>query len=134
MRLGSFSMVLMVLGGAACRTYEAYPKLTSQKGLVPADQYAAYGREQAEEVAIGREFAAAYHGDSPDALSKQVFTAVAYAKSFPDVADVTPDAQGHRLTVRFKSGWRAGVVPIADGKRGADTPGIPAGSGAAATK
>lgn len=134
MRLASSAILVVVLGGAACRTYQAYPKLASQKGLVPADQFAAYGHEQAEAVAIGRELAAAYHGESSDALSQQVFTAATYAKSLPDVVDVTPDALGHRLTVRFKSGWRTAVVPIADGKRGANTPGMPAGAGAPAAK
>jgi len=134
MRPAPFATALLLLAGAACRTYEAYPKLVSQKGLVPADQYAAYGREQAEAVAIGRELAAAHRGESNEALSQQAFAAASYAKTLPDVVDVTPDALGHRLTVRFKSGWRAAVVPIADGKRGADTPGIPAGAGAPAAK
>jgi hypothetical protein len=134
MRPASPAIALLLLAGAACRTYEAYPKLASQKGLVPADQYAAYGREQAEAVAIGRELAAAHQGESPEALSKQAFAATSYAKGLPDVVDVTPDALGHRLTVRFKSGWRAAIVPIADGKRGAETPGIPAGAGAPAAK
>jgi len=63
MRLMShLALLALALGGAGCRTYQLYPKLTSQKGLVPADQFAAYGHEQAEEVAIGREFAAAYRG------------------------------------------------------------------------
>jgi hypothetical protein len=134
MRLASSAIVFLMLGGAACRTYEAYPKLANQKGLVPADQYAAYGREQAEAVAIGRELAAAHQGESPEALSQQASAAATYAKTLPDVVDVTPDALGHRLTVRFKSGWRTAVVPIADGKRGADTPGIPAGAGAPTAK
>ncbi|SRR6266540_4745118 len=134
MWFGALAMLALLVGSAACRTYEAYPRLTSQKGLVPADQFAAYGREQAEAVAIGRELAAAHKGESPEALSRAATAAAAYAKSLPDVVDVTPDAAGHRLTVRFKSGWRAAVVPIADGKRGADTPGIPAGGGAPAAK
>jgi len=85
-------------------------------------------------VAIGRELAAAHQGESPDALSRQAATAATYAKTLPDVVDVTPDPAGHRLTVRFKSGWRTAVVPIADGKRGADTPGISAGAGTPAAK
>jgi len=91
---------------------------------VPADQFALYGHEQAAQVAIGREFAAAYQGDSPEALARQTAAAVSYAKGLADVADVVADTLGHRLTVRFKSGWRAAVVPIPDGKRGADTPGV----------
>jgi len=134
MRVASLALQVLLFGATACRSYEAYPKLASQKGLVPADQFAAYGREQAEAVAIGRELAAAHQGESPDALSRQAALATAYAKSLPDVIDVTPDAAGHRLTVRFKSGWRAGVVPIADGKRGAETPGLPAGAGTPSAK
>jgi hypothetical protein len=134
MRLAAIAMLVLLVGSAACRSYEAYPRLASQKGLVPADRFAAYGREQAEAVAIGRELAAAHQGESPDALSRQAATAAAYAKTLPDVVDVTPDPAGHRLTVRFKSGWRTAVVPIADGKRGADTPGISAGAGTPAAK
>src|SRR5579864_3953222 len=65
MRLMShLALLALAFGAAGCRTYELYPKVTSQKGLVPADQFAAYGHEQAAEVAIGREFAAAYQGKS----------------------------------------------------------------------
>jgi hypothetical protein len=134
MRVPELALLVLVLGGAGCRTYEAYPKTTSQKGLIPPDQFAAYGREQAEQVAIGREFAAAYRGTSPEALAQQTAAAVAYAKGLPDVVSVVPDTLGNRLTVEFKSGWRAAVLPIPDGKRAADTPGLPAGAGAGAAK
>jgi hypothetical protein len=134
MRVAPVALLVLLVASTACRTYQAYPKLSNQKGLVPADQFAAYGREQAEAVAIGRELAAAHQGESPDALSREAATATAYAKSLPDVVDVVPDAAGHRLTVRFRSGWRTAVVPIADGKRGAETPGIPAGAGTPAAK
>jgi len=59
---------------------------------------------------------------------------VAYARTLPEVVDVVPDTLGHRLTVRFKSGWRAAVLPIADGKRGADTPCVSAAAGAGSAK
>jgi len=134
MRVALVALPALLLGATACRTYEAYPKLASQKGLVPADQFAAYGREQAEAVAIGRELAVAHHGESPDALSRDAAQATAYAKTLPDVVDVTSDPAGHRLTVRFKSGWRAGIVPIADGKRGSETPGLPASAGTSTAK
>jgi len=133
-RAAHLAFTVLLLGGAGCRTYQAYPKITQQKGLVPADQFALYGHEQAAQVAIGREFAAAYEGDAPEALARQTAAAVAYAKTLPEVADVVADTLGHRLTVRFKSGWRAAVVPIPDGKRGADTPGIQAGAGAGPAK
>ena len=49
---------------------------------------------------------------------------MSYARGLPDVADVDADALGHRLTVGFKSGWRVGIVPLADGKKPAETPGL----------
>ncbi len=125
-------LALTVLG--ACRDYKTYPRLSAQDGYVPADQYARYGREQAQQVAIGREFAAAYRGDTPEQRARQAADAIAYASRLPDVEDVVVDSLGYRLTVRFASGWRVGVVPIDDGKRGADTPGLPAAGGAAPAK
>ena len=68
---------------------------------------------------------------SPAALTKQADAATAYAGTLPDVADATADPLGHRLTVRFKSGWRLGVPPIKDGKSGAETLGIKPQPGAA---
>jgi hypothetical protein len=124
----------LALALGACRGYDLYPRITGQKGLVPADQYAAYGREQAEEVAIGRAFAQAHAGDSPAALASQAAAAVAYARSLPDVADVTADTLGQRLTVRFRSGWRVAVLPIPDGKGPNETPNLPPGAGAPAGK
>lgn len=125
-------LALALLG--ACRDYEMYPRLSSQAGYVPADQYARYGREQAQHVAIGREFAAAYQGDTREQRALQAKAAIAYASSLPDVEDVVADSLGYRLTVRFASGWRAAILPIDDGKRGADTPGLPAAGGAAPAK
>ena len=39
----------------------------------------------------------------------------------PDVATVIADTLGHRLTVTFKSGWVKGIVPLGDGRNGAET-------------
>jgi len=103
---------------ASCRTYDYRERISQDKGLMPAERYAHYGREQAELVAIGRELAHA----SPDSVQQ----VVAYARGLPDVADVTPDARGLWLTIRFKNGWRAATPPINDGKRGAETAGLPA--------
>lgn len=112
----------MTLAAAAamlvsCRSYDYRDTISAQKGLIPADQYARYGREQAEVVAAGRELAH-FAADS-------VQEAVKYARGLPDVANVTPDARGHWLTLQFKSGWRVATPPVADGKRGAETPGLP---------
>ena len=123
-----FGVWLVLLAVVSCRDYDYESPLTSQDGLVPADQFARYGKEQAEVVAIGREFARARQGRGAEALTRQADAAMAYARTLPDVVDIHADPLGHRLTVQFKSGWRAGVAPIADGKRGAETPGVAARS------
>jgi hypothetical protein len=120
-RLYAWLAVLMLAG---CRPYQYQPKMASQDGLTPPDQFARYGREQAEAVAIGREFARARQGDSREALARQAEAAMTYARSLPDVVDVHADPLGYRLTVQFRTGWRAGIAPIDDGKSGAETPGI----------
>ena len=117
---------LMVLSLVSCRSYPYDSRLTDQDGLVPPDQFARYGREQAQAVAIAREFGRAAHGNTPEDLARQADSGMAYARTLPDVATIGADPQGHRLTITFKSGWRVGVPPIEDGKRGADTPGLAA--------
>lgn len=106
-------LLALCLAGAvsACREYDNYAPLLSQKGLTAADRFAVYGHEQALAVAIGREFGATGQADA----------AAAYARSLPDVADVQTDDAGHRITVRFKNGWITAILPIKDGKRAADT-------------
>lgn len=115
---------LVALALASCRNYVYESKVTDQDGLVPPDQFARYGVEQAQAVAIAREFGRAAQGDAPEALARQANAAMAYARTLPDVADINADPLGHRLTVRFKSGWRLGVAPIKDGKTGAETAGV----------
>jgi hypothetical protein len=121
--------LLMLLALASCRTYDLDKRLSDESGLVPPDQFARYGREQAEAVAISREFGRAAQGDSPEALQRQADAAVAYARTLPDVVNVSADPLGYRLTITFKSGWRAAVNPLSDGKRGAETPGLAAAAG-----
>lgn len=123
----SFGIVLLALMLASCRAYDLESRLTSQEGLVPPDKFARYGREQAQEMAIAREFGRAHRGSSPEDLMKQADTAMSYARTLPDVADIRADPLGYRLTIRFKSGWRTMVTPVNDGKRGAETVGLPAG-------
>ncbi len=108
---------------AACRDYDSYATVADQAGLVPAAQWASYGVEQAQAVAIGRAFAAAYQSDTPEAFGRQMDAAVEYARSL-GVEIVVADTLGHRLTVRFPSGWRLAILPIDDGVAAADTPGI----------
>jgi hypothetical protein len=130
----SFVVVLLMMALASCRSYDLRSQVTSQRGLIPADQYARYGREQAEEIAIGREFGHASRGTSPEDLIKQAEAASSYARTLPDVADIKADPLGVLLTIRFKSGWRTMTTPIKNGKRGAETVGLPAGRGARTTR
>lgn len=123
----SFRVVLLGLVLASCRTYDLESRVTDQRGFVPPDTYARYGREQAQEMAIAREFGRAHRGTSPEDLAKQAEAAMSYARTLPDVADIRADPLGYRLTIRFKSGWRTMVTPIDDGKRGPETVGLPAG-------
>jgi len=125
----SLGMVLLALVLGSCRDYDLHSRLISQRGLTPPDRYAGYGREQAQEVAIAREFGNARRGSSPQDLVKQAEAAVSYARTLPDVADIKADPLGLVLTIRFKSGWRTMTPPIEDGKRGAQTVGLPAGAG-----
>jgi hypothetical protein len=130
----SFVVVLLVMVLASCRGYDLHSRLASQRGLIPADQYARYGREQAEEIAIAREFGHASRGTSPEDLMRQAEAASRYARTLPDVADIKADPGGLLLTIRFKSGWRTMTTPIENGKRGAETVGLPAGPGARTTR
>ena len=109
--------LLAVLATLRCRDYDYKSHVTRQGGLLPADQFAGYGREQAIAVAIGREFGRPYNSG----IGAPSRVAIAYASQFPDVISIEADTLGNRLTVQFKSGWRAGIVPIDDGKRGTDT-------------
>lgn len=110
-RLG---LCLAALALASCRSYDYESRLVEQHGLVPPDQFARYGHDQAEAVAIGREFGRTGRADS----------AMAYARTLGDVSDISADPLGYRLTVLFKSGWRTGIAPIDDGKRGPETAGL----------
>jgi hypothetical protein len=121
-----FGLVMGLTTLASCRDYDFHSRLTDQDGLIPADQFARYGREQADAMAIGREFGADLKAGSTDDPAKQPS---GYARTLPEVADVQADPLGYRLTLRFKSGWRTAVNPIQDGKRGAQTVGQPAGAG-----
>ena len=129
----SFRVVLPALALVACLDYDLESRLADQGGLVPPDRFARYGREQAQEIAIAREYGHAREGSSPAELVRGAETATSYARTLPDVVDAGADPLGFRLTMRFKSGWLTMVTPIADGKRGAETAGVPAeaGSGAA---
>jgi hypothetical protein len=113
---------------AACRSYDSYGPLTDQSGLIPAEQFARFGRQQAEIVAIGRALAEWRMNEDEAAESEQTSRAGCFARRFADVATVDPDPQGHRLTVRFANQWRVAVLPIPgatapEAVRGIDPPG-----------
>ncbi|MBA3892108.1 MAG: hypothetical protein H0X69_00200 [Gemmatimonadales bacterium] len=97
------AFLVLTLALSSCRDYDYYSRISDSGGLVPADQFARYGREQAQAAAIGREFAQT-HQDS----------AVAFARAQPDVVDAVADPLSHRVTVEFRSGWRLGVVPLGE--------------------
>jgi hypothetical protein len=125
----SFGIMLLVIALVSCRDYDLESRLTDQSGLVEPDRFARYGREQAQEMAIAREYGPARDGSSPEDLVQQAQTATSYARTLPDVIDAGADPLGFRLTIRFKSGWLTMVTPIVDGKRGAETAGVPAEAG-----
>ena len=121
----SFGLLLLLLTVlCSCRDYDLAARLTNQDGLIPPDQFARYGREQAEAMAIAREYAR--NGEGSGATN--------YARTQPDVIDASSDSLGFRETLRFKSGWLTMVVPVDDGKRGSETSGLPTGPSPAATR
>jgi len=117
MRQRTALVILALATLASCRDYDLQSRLTDQQGLIPADQFARYGREQAEEMAIAREFGAAIKRAAPSDTAAVMNQVLAYVRRLPDVADVRADPAGLRLTLRFKSGWRSMVTPIEDGKQ-----------------
>lgn len=125
----SFGVMVLVVGLVSCRAYDLESRLTDQGGLIPSDRFARYGQEQAQEVAVAREYGHAASGSAPEDLVKRADAVVRYARTLPGVTDVRADPLGFRLTIHFKSGWLTMVTPIDDGKRGAETAGVPAESG-----
>ena len=109
---------------AGCRPYDLKSTVGDQDGLIPADQFARYGAEQAKAVAIGRALGQWDGGLAIESRAEQVTKAAQYAQGLPGVASVVADTLGYRLTVTFSSGWRASVLPIADGVNPDETPGI----------
>jgi DNA topoisomerase IB len=122
----SFSVVMLAVVLGSCRHYDLESRLADRSGLRPPDRFARYGREQAQEMAIAREYAQAGGGSSAEQLARQSEAATSYARTLPDVVEATADPLGLRLTIRFKSGWLTMVTPVDDGKRGAETVGLPA--------
>lgn len=105
-----------ILALGACRTYDDYTPLRREAGLLPADQFAAYGAEQAQLIAIGRALHKWYTGPNPADVGIGSEQAAAWARTLPHVRTVVADPLGHRLTITFNSGWRAAALPIDDGK------------------
>lgn len=115
----------LLLLAVACRDYDRYQYVSSEKGLLAPDEYAKYGPDQAISMAIGREFGKAHTSTDPAALAKQADAALAYAKKFPQVKSITADTLGNRLVVTFADGWATQVTPISDGKSGDETANLP---------
>jgi hypothetical protein len=115
----SFICALALAPLGACRDYQFTKHVASQDGLVPPDQFARYGREQAIAVAIGREFGRPYN--SGGTAVAEVAMNYARGKFGRDIEEMTADGQSNRIVVTFKSGWRTAIVPIKDGKTGDDT-------------
>lgn len=116
--------VMVVLSAGACRSYDSYTPITDQAGLIPAQQFARYGRQQAEVVAIGRALSEWRMTADEAGATEQTTRAGCFARRFPDVASVDPDPLGHRLTVKFAGGWRVGILPIPGSSAPEATPGI----------
>lgn len=119
--------ITLLLALAACRDYDRYGYVSSQKGLMSADEYAKYGPDQAIAMAIGREFGKGYAGRTPEGFAKQANAALTYARKFAQVKGVAADTLGYRLVVTFADGWVTQVTPITDGKRGDETANLPKG-------
>ncbi len=109
-----FVLAAVLLTAVGCRDYDHTKYNSQQGGLVPADDFARFGPEQAVATAIGREFGRA-----------GADTAEAYARASALVKGVEIDSLGDRLVVTFASGWKAQVNPITDGTPAAETPGLP---------
>jgi len=118
------ALAVVALSAGACRPYDSYTPLADQDGLIPAEQFARYGRQQAEIVAIGRALSEWRVTGDEAGLTEQTDRAGCFARRFPDVATVDADPPGHRLTVKFAGGWRVGIVPIPGSTSPEATPGI----------
>ena len=127
----SLALLTLVLSLTGCPSYDELERLGNQDGLVPPDQYARYGHEQAQAMALAREYGWAIENTDAEGQRAAVQHAVRYAATLPDIEVVTPDTFGYRLTIEFESGWRTMVTPIRDGKRGSETPNLPQGAGQA---
>lgn len=125
------ALLALALTLTGCPGYDELRRVSNQDGLVPADEYARYGREQAQAMAVAREYGWALDETDEAGQRRAVTHALEYAATLPDIAGVTADTLGYRLTIDFRSGWRTMVTPIQDGKRGAETPNLPEGAGPA---
>lgn len=125
----SLALLALSVTLAGCPSYDELERLGNQDGLVPPDQYARYGHEQAQAMALAREYGWAIENTDADGQRAAAVHALRYAATLPDIETVTADTFGYRLTIDFESGWRTMVTPVRDGKRGSETPNLPEGAG-----
>ena len=111
----------VTVAAVGCRHYDYYRPLADQDGLLPASQYARFGTEQAQAMAIARSLGQWHGRDTPEDRAVMVSKAAQYATTLPGVASVVPDTMGYRLSVTFKSGWHTFVLPVNDGVKPEDT-------------
>jgi hypothetical protein len=122
----ALACVVLALALGGCPTYDRYGRLSDEDGYMKGDQFAGYGPEQAQKVAIGRKLAQAHTGATREDFAAQVGAAAEFARTMPDVVDVKADSAAYFLTVKFRSGWRTAVLPVNDGVAPEATPGLPA--------
>ena len=110
---------------AACPTYDRYDKLADQKGMLSADQFAAYGPEQAQKIAIGRALGQAYDGMSNADFAAQMGVAVAYARTMPMSSTCGPTPWPTFSPSSSRAAGAPSCSRFRDGKAPGDTPGLP---------
>ena len=72
---------------AGCRDYHSYPRLSKQDGYIPADQFARYGREQAQQAQ--QSGAAERNGTATEAAGERVASAKTEGENTPQNRKVT---------------------------------------------
>lgn len=128
----AFGILALAVALGGCPSYDRIGKISDEHGQVSSDEYARYGQDQAQVVAIGREYGHFIGGASVADRIRAADSATAFGRRFPAVENVSVDTLGGWVTVEFRDGWRTYTTPLTDGKRGCETPNLPAGGPCAA--